>query len=82
MKPVERDLMILLNESEYSEAELEREAGLINELLARVETPEKEKDVVEIMDFNRGRISRKPAVIIKTLHSKNLRSFCFILHKN
>jgi hypothetical protein len=82
MKPVERDLLILLNESDYSEADIEKEASLIGTLLATVETTEKLLPVVELLHFNRSRIIRRQNIIVRFLHKKQLPSFCFFLHKN
>ena len=82
MKPLERDLLILLNETKYSEKEIEEEVSQINIILSRVETLEGIAQGIEILELQRGRLSSHPRVIRKVLQLKKLKSFQFILHKN
>ncbi|MHB1920651.1 MAG: hypothetical protein ACYCOO_00305 [Chitinophagaceae bacterium] len=82
MKSLERDLLILLNETKYSETEIEQEVSQINHILSRVETLENMVQVTEILELNRGRLTNNPQVIRRVLHLKILKSFQFILHKN
>jgi hypothetical protein len=81
MKPIERDLLILLNESDYSEAEIEREAMLINKMLITVETDEHMIGRVEVLDYIHSRIIRKHKPVMRLL-KKKASFFRFYLHKN
>lgn len=82
MKSGDRDLLILLNESKYSRVEIERETSLINNLLPLVETLESRTKAVEVIDFNRNRISCDRQIVEKVLNRSLLRPFQFIFHKN
>ncbi|HEY6082773.1 MAG TPA: hypothetical protein VIU45_04890 [Chitinophagaceae bacterium] len=82
MKPVTRDLLILLSQSKYSETEIEREASFLNDILPKIETLDTHAKVIEVIEINRHRISSKPQIIARAFRQNMLKSFQFILHKN
>ena len=82
MKPLSRDLLILRNQSKYSETEIEREAAFIQDMLPATETLERLCRVMEVVEISRHRISNHPKILERTLRQKTLRSFQFIHHRN
>lgn len=82
MKPVTRDLLILRNQSKYSETEIEREATFIQGILPATETLDMLCRVMEVVEISRHRISNKPNILGRTLRQNTLRSFQFIHHRN
>lgn len=82
MKSGERDLLILLSQDDYSEAEIEKEAMLINDLLAFVETDDKLAFGVEVLDLHHNRVIRKASALGRYLNRKRQAPFSFLMHKN
>lgn len=82
MKGPERELVILLPESRYKEAVIEKQTLRLHELLNTVETLDNYKRAVEFVNLHRGGITQNPLRIEMALRRPVLGSFQFILHKN
>ncbi|QEH40165.1 hypothetical protein [Chitinophaga sp. XS-30] len=82
MKPVERDLLILLHEDRYNEQEIQHEVKQISDMLSSVETMEYLTRATEVADCNRHRISSKRRVLERAFYRKEPKAFEFIIHKN
>jgi len=82
MKPVERDLLILLHEDRYSEQQIQYAVKQISDMLTMVETMEYLCNVMEIADCNKNRISSKRKVLEKVFARKAHKPFEFVVHKN
>lgn len=82
MKPVERDLLILLHEDRYSEQQIQYAVKQISEMLTTVETVEYLCNVMEVADCNKNRISNKRSVLQKVFARKEHKPFEFIVHRN
>jgi hypothetical protein len=82
MKPVERDLLILLHEDRYSEQQIQYAVKQISDMLTMVETMEYLCNVMEVADCNKNRITSKRSVLQKAFSRKEHKAFEFIVHKN
>jgi len=82
MKPVERDLLILLHEERYNEQQIQFAVKQISEMLSVVETMDYLCAVMEVADCNKSRVSSKRTVLEKVFARKTQRAFEFVIHKN
>lgn len=82
MKPIERDLLILLHEDRYNEQQIQYAVKQISDMLAGIETREYLCAVIEVADCNKSRVSSKRAVLEKLFSRKTQRPFEFVIHKN
>ncbi len=82
MKPVERDLLILLHEERYNEQQIQFAVKQISEMLTVVETMEYLCAVMEVVDCNKSRVTSKRSVLEKVFARKTQRAFEFVVHKN
>ena len=82
MKPVERDLLILLHEDRYNEQEIQYEVKQISDMLSLVETMEYLTSATEVADCNKHRVSSKRRVLERAFFRKTPKAFEFIIHKN
>jgi len=82
MKPVERDLLILLHEERYNEQQIQFAVKQISEMLTVVETMDYLCAVMEVVDCNKSRVTSKRAVLEKVFSRKTQRPFEFVIHKN
>ncbi|AWO01576.1 hypothetical protein DLD77_07645 [Chitinophaga alhagiae] len=82
MKPVERDLLILLHEDRYNEQEIQYEVKQISDMLSLVETMDYLATATEVADCNKHRVSSKRRVLERAFFRKEPKAFEFIVHKN
>jgi putative AlgH/UPF0301 family transcriptional regulator len=82
MKPVERDLLILLHEDRYNEQEIQYEVKQISDMLSLVETMDYLAQATEVADCNKHRVSSKRRVLERAFFRKEPKAFEFIVHKN
>ncbi|HEY1167110.1 hypothetical protein [uncultured Chitinophaga sp.] len=82
MKPVERDLLILLHEERYNEQQIQFAVKQISEMLTVVETMDYLCAVMEVVDCNKNRVTSKRSVLEKVFSRKTQRPFEFVIHKN
>ncbi|RAI98703.1 hypothetical protein LX64_04688 [Chitinophaga skermanii] len=82
MKPVERDLLILLHEDRYSEQQIQFEVKQISDMLTHVETMDFIATATEVADCNKRRVSSKRTLLEKAFGRKAPKPFEFIIHKN
>jgi len=82
LKTADRDLLVISKNALESDAALQQEVHLLNQLLHEVEILQNIAFSSEIFDLNRCRIIKKPDTVIKQLQEKSLRSFVFICNKN
>ncbi|ATL46662.1 hypothetical protein COR50_05400 [Chitinophaga caeni] len=82
MKPVERDLLILLHEDRYNEQQIQLEVKQISEMLTLVETMEFIASATELADCNKRRVTSKRNLLEKVFKRKAPKPFEFIVHKN
>lgn len=82
MKPVDRDLLILLHEDRYTEQQIQYAVKQISEMLSLIETIDYMSAVMEVADCNKSRISSKRSVLEKAFARKTPKAFEFIIHKN
>lgn len=82
MKPVDRDLLILLHEDRYTEQQIQSAVRQISEMLSLIETMDYLCAVMEVMDCNKSRITSKRTVLEKAISRKSHKPFEFIIHKN
>lgn len=82
MKPVERDLLILLHEDRYNEQEIQHEVKQISDMLSTVETLDYIVQATEVADCNKHRISNKRRVLERAFFRKEHKAFEFIIHKS
>jgi hypothetical protein len=82
MKTADRDLLVVSKPALESEAALQEEVGLLNNLLHEVEVLQNIACSSEIFDLNRNRIICKPENVAKQLKEKSFRPFVFICNRN
>jgi hypothetical protein len=82
MKPVERDLLILLHEDRYNEQEIQYEVKQISDMLSLVETMDYLTSATEVADCNKHRVTSKRRVLERAFFRKEPKAFEFIVHKN
>jgi hypothetical protein len=82
MKPVERDLLILLHEDRYNEQEIQYEVKQISDMLSVVETMDYLAAATEVVDCNKHRVSSRRRVLERAFFRKEPKAFEFIVHKN
>ncbi|WP_133177512.1 hypothetical protein [Chitinophaga parva] len=82
MKPVERDLLILLHEDRYNEQQIQSAVKQISDMLSIIETMDYVVSVTEVVDCNKTRVSNKRSVLLKAFARKTPKPFEFIVHKN
>lgn len=82
MKPVERDLLILLHEDRYNEQQIQVAVKQISDMLMLVETMDYLCAVIEVADCNKCKISSKRSLLEKAFARKTAKAFEFVIHKN
>jgi len=82
MKPVDRDLLILLHEDRYTEQQIQSAVRQISEMLTLIETMDYLCAVVEVANCNRSKVYNKRAILEKAISRKAHKPFEFIIHKN
>jgi hypothetical protein len=82
MKPVERDLLILLHEDRYNEQQIQNEVKQLSDMLSLIETMDYISTAAEVADCNKHRVSSKRSLLEKAFFRKEPRAFEFIIHKN
>ncbi|RAJ85453.1 hypothetical protein CLV59_102156 [Chitinophaga dinghuensis] len=82
MKPVDRDLLILLHEDRYTEQQIQSAVRQISEMLTLIETMDYLCAVVEVANCNKSKVYNKRSVLEKAISRKAHKPFEFIIHKN
>ena len=77
-----RDLLVVSKLAELSEAELQKELHLLNEMLFVVESVKTRSIVNEVIDVNRYKIIRKPKEVLNAISLRRNKPFVFISNKN
>ncbi|MBV7528664.1 hypothetical protein [Chitinophaga sp. sic0106] len=82
MKPVDRDLLILLHEDRYTEQQIQSAVRQISEMLTLIETMDYLCAVMEVANCNKSKVTNKRPVLEKAISRKAHKPFEFIIHKN
>jgi hypothetical protein len=82
MKTGNRDLLVLMKHDSVSEAAMEHEINLLNNLLYNVESIHSFCIANEVIDINKYKIIQKPHLIQQAIREKSHKSFVFVCNKN
>jgi hypothetical protein len=82
MKTGNRDLLVLIKNDSVSEAAMEHEITLLNNLLYSVESIHSFCIANEVIDVNKYKIIKKPHLIQQAIRDKSHKPFVFICNKN
>ncbi|MFC4233050.1 hypothetical protein ACFOW1_14205 [Parasediminibacterium paludis] len=82
MKTGNRDLIVLMKYDSVSEAAMEHEITLLNNLLYSVESIHSFCIANEVIDVNKYKIIKKPHLIQQAIRDKSHKPFVFVCNKN
>jgi hypothetical protein len=82
MKTGNRDLLVLIKNDSVSEAAMEHEITLLNNLLYSAKSIHSFCIANEVIDVNKYKIIKKPHLILQAIRDKSHKPFVFICNKN
>jgi len=82
MKTGNRDLLVLMKHDSVSEAAMEHEITLLNNILYSVESIHSFCIANEVIDINKYKIIQKPHLIQQAIREKSHKPFVFVYNKN
>lgn len=82
MKTGNRDLLVLMKRDSISDAAMEHEVSLLNNLLYSVESIHSFCIANEVIDVNKYKIIQKPHLIQQAIREKSHKPFVFVCNKN
>ncbi len=82
MKTGNRDLLVLMKDNALSEAAMEHEVEILNNILYNVESLHSFCIANEVIDVNKYKIIKKPHQIQQAIRERSHKPFVFICNKN